>query len=115
MAAQIESSSLPARASVDDPFVRRNTANEDSAIDTEFVKSWSSERLPLPSVRLRHRPVVERLAQGLLVDASLAGNFAERAAGGRRRQRQLRVVLGVLAVGFDALDTLFVEETRSGG
>src|SRR5207237_6870068 len=88
--------------------------------------------LTLRVVRLRHLAVVERLVEGLLVDAGLAGHLAERTARARgllddlgrlvvadvrvqrRRsgERQLRVALAGLAVGLDPLDAALGEEAR---
>src|SRR6266700_1687350 len=81
-------------------------------------------------VRLRHRTVIERFVERLLVDARLARDLAQRAAGarsllddlrrlvvpdigverGRRRERQLRVALGILTVRLDSLNALLVQE-----
>src|SRR5262252_8650120 len=84
------------------------------------------------AVRLRHLAVVERLVEGLLVDALIACDLAQRAARRRRflddlsslvvadvrvergggGERQLRVVLALLAVRLDPVDALLREKPR---
>src|SRR6476469_3080632 len=83
-------------------------------------------------IRIRHSAVVEGLVEDLLLDALLPRHFAERAAARRGllddlartvvadvrvqrrggRERELGVVLGVLALGLDAVDALLGEEPR---
>ena len=86
-------------------------------------------------VRLRHRPVVERLVERLLVDAGFAGDLPQRPAGRggflddlgrlvvadvrvercRGRERELGVVLAGLSVRLDPVDALLGEEASGRG
>src|SRR5437764_11549049 len=98
-----------------------------AACDLAVIRRWRG------GVRVRHRSVIERLIERLLVDTRFAGDVTQRTAGaggflddlgrlvvadvrverGRRRERQLGVVLGVLAVCLDSLHALHVQEARS--
>src|SRR5215210_5542749 len=86
-------------------------------------------------VGLRHRAIVERLVQRLLVDPRFSGDVAQRSTRrgrrfddlrgavvadvgverGGRGQRQLRIAFARLAVGPDTVDALLREEAGGGG
>ena len=98
------------------------------------ARSEDAARCARLAVRLRHRAVVERLVEHVVVDARLARDLAQRPARPRRllddlarlvvadvrverrrgRERQLGVALALLAVRLDPVDALLGEQPRRG-
>src|SRR6266498_3886788 len=110
----------------------KKSANARTSLTPELYparRTGNRAQTPL-AVRLRHLPVIEGVIERGVVHAVLPRDLAERAARrrrllddlaphvvadvrierGRRRQRQLRVLLASLTVRLDAVDALLREQ-----